>query len=221
MSNRPLFCRLGNELTELATVILVRHGESLYNKDGLMTGKHDPELTEAGKSQAEEAGKKLCDHELLIGKDFAIVSSNMTRTNQTAIEIKEELEACFAKELAISLHSGLQEIDRGGLQGTPIPYVKAELKDLPNNQSHPVHGGESTDEFTQRVTNAICDLFCSPVKILIAAAHGYSGARANYQFMGEEVHLGNSEFLIFNPYEINNLAGVCSNIVLVETVVEF
>ena len=216
MGIRQTFCGAN----QLAIVISIRHGRTTYNEAELMTGKHDPELTEVGKKRAEEAGKNLCNHELLQMKSFALVSSNMTRTNQTAAEIKEELEDCFAKEIAIDLHSGLQEIDRGALQGQPISYALSELQDLPNNQSHPVHGGESTDQFTARVVEAVCELFCSSTKVVIAVMHGYSGARASHVFTGEEVHLGNSEYLIFDPYAINNLAGICKNILFIESEVE-
>ncbi len=209
INTQKAICKNDQELT---IVIFVRHGQTSYNEAGLMTGKHDPELTELGKSQAEKTGKDLCDHQLLQDNFFSIVSSNMTRTNQTAAGIKEELENCFDKNIDIFLHSGLQEIDRGALQGKPISYLKNELKDLPNNLSHPEHGGESTDQFTQRVVEAACELFCSSTKVVIAVAHGYSSARASYEFMKEEIHLGNSEFLVFNPFEIDNLPGICQNI---------
>ncbi len=197
---------------EFTVVIFARHGQTPYNEAGWMTGKHDPELTELGKSQAEKTGRNLCDHQLLQDNFFSIVSSNMTRTNQTAAEIKEELEDCLAKDIDIFLHSGLQEIDRGALQGKPLSYLQKELKDLPDHLSHPEHGGESTDQFTQRVVEAVCELFCSSVKVVIAVAHGYSGARASHIFIGKEIHLGNSEFLSFNPSEIDNLPGICQNI---------
>ena len=36
-----------------AKLVILRHGETEYNKKDLLTGKHDPQLTETGKLQAD------------------------------------------------------------------------------------------------------------------------------------------------------------------------
>ena len=40
-------------------LILVRHGQSLWNKERRFTGWADIDLTEQGKSEAKEAGKLI------------------------------------------------------------------------------------------------------------------------------------------------------------------
>jgi len=47
-----------------AKLILLRHGESLYNKENLFTGWTDVALSEQGKSEAEHAGEILEKHGL-------------------------------------------------------------------------------------------------------------------------------------------------------------
>jgi 2,3-bisphosphoglycerate-dependent phosphoglycerate mutase len=42
-------------------VILLRHGQSVYNQKNLFTGWTDVELSEQGKYEAIKAGKKLCE----------------------------------------------------------------------------------------------------------------------------------------------------------------
>ncbi len=47
-----------------ARLILVRHGESLYNQENLFTGWSDVELSEHGKEEAREAGSMLAYHRM-------------------------------------------------------------------------------------------------------------------------------------------------------------
>ena len=41
------------------TLVLVRHGESEWNKTGLFTGWHDCELSDVGREEAKSAGRAL------------------------------------------------------------------------------------------------------------------------------------------------------------------
>ena len=43
-------------------LVMVRHGQSLWNKENLFTGWADVDLTEQGKVEAIEAGKLLADY---------------------------------------------------------------------------------------------------------------------------------------------------------------
>lgn len=43
------------------TIYVVRHGESTYNRDDLLAGHHNPELTEQGKQQAQAVATELAD----------------------------------------------------------------------------------------------------------------------------------------------------------------
>lgn len=45
--------------TDTMTLVLLRHGESEWNKLNLFTGWTDVDLSEAGRSEAETAGKML------------------------------------------------------------------------------------------------------------------------------------------------------------------
>ena len=48
-------------MTTLATLVLVRHGESDWNKKNLFTGWHDVDLTPQGEAEALEAGRLMRD----------------------------------------------------------------------------------------------------------------------------------------------------------------
>ena len=60
-------------------ILLVRHGETNYNKNRLIQGHSDIELNETGRNQATSAGEKLNDHNI----DYAF-SSPLKRAVETA-----------------------------------------------------------------------------------------------------------------------------------------
>ena len=60
-------------------ILLVRHGETNYNKNKLIQGHSDIELNETGRNQAASAGEKLSDHNI----DYAF-SSPLKRAVETA-----------------------------------------------------------------------------------------------------------------------------------------
>jgi probable phosphoglycerate mutase len=72
-------------------IIIVRHGQSSCNIDPKVHGYHNPGLTEIGRKQAYETGKRLSIE--LQGKDFTIYSSPMNRAIETAKIICTELGA--------------------------------------------------------------------------------------------------------------------------------
>lgn len=70
----------------MANLILVRHGESEWNKKDLWTGLTDIGLTEKGKEQAQIAGEKLKGMQI----DYTY-TSKLLRAQQTLDEIKNVL----------------------------------------------------------------------------------------------------------------------------------
>ena len=47
-------------------LVLVRHGESEWNKLNLFTGWTDVDLSETGRQEAEQAGRILKDQDLIL-----------------------------------------------------------------------------------------------------------------------------------------------------------
>ena len=70
-------------------LILLRHGQSLYNKENLFTGWTDVELSEEGKKEAINAGKKL--HEAGLYPDICFTSwlKRAIHTAQLALHTME------------------------------------------------------------------------------------------------------------------------------------
>jgi probable phosphoglycerate mutase len=66
---------------------LIRHGETQYNRDGLVQGWVDSNLTETGISQAKKVAEKLNDKKIEI-----IFCSDLGRAYQTAKIISKKLK---------------------------------------------------------------------------------------------------------------------------------
>lgn len=91
----------------MGKLILIRHGQTDMNKDGLYYGRLDVPINEAGREQAENTRKNLA--ELKIDYDV-IYSSPMKRAYETA-------EIVNYKNFEIKTDSELREMDFGIFEG--------------------------------------------------------------------------------------------------------
>lgn len=92
-------------------LVLLRHGQSLWNKENLFTGWEDVDLSPLGIQQAKEAGKILKQHQLCF--DFAFCSV-LKRSIKT---LWHTLEAMNMYYLPIQKSWQLNERHYGALQG--------------------------------------------------------------------------------------------------------
>src|ERR1700750_2058398 len=92
-------------------LVLVRHGESEWNKLNLFTGWRDPDLTETGIVEARRAGRLLKEQ----GFKFDIAyTSSLRRAQHTLALILDELGQ---QDLQIIKNEALNERDYGDLSG--------------------------------------------------------------------------------------------------------
>ena len=92
-------------------LVVVRHGQSIWNLENLFTGWTDVELTEQGKAEATEAGRLMAEE----GFDFGVLhTSVLLRAIHTA-EIA--LRAMGLHWLPVRRHWRLNERHYGALQG--------------------------------------------------------------------------------------------------------
>ncbi len=61
-------------------LILVRHGQSLWNLDNLFTGWTDIDLAPAGRAEAEQAGRQLLEEKITVDVAFTSVLKRAIRT---------------------------------------------------------------------------------------------------------------------------------------------
>jgi broad specificity phosphatase PhoE len=143
------------------TLLLVRHGQTVWNAAGLMQGQtpHVP-LTELGHAQAAAAAGELAA--LAPG---ALVSSDLLRARQTA-------EHCArATGLAITTTPALREQGYGVLEGRP----SRELWDVVDwtDPHWAAEDGESLAQLYARVESFLQDMVASPPADVVAlVTHG-------------------------------------------------
>jgi 2,3-bisphosphoglycerate-dependent phosphoglycerate mutase len=92
-------------------LVLVRHGESEWNKLNLFTGWRDPDLTPAGVAEARRAGKRLKGQGLVFDIAF---TSRLKRAQHTLTLMLEELGQ---ERLETIKDEALNERDYGDLSG--------------------------------------------------------------------------------------------------------
>jgi len=92
-------------------LVIVRHGESEWNKLNLFTGWRDCRLSEKGTVEARSAGKVLKEE----GFEFDVAHcSLLTRANQTLYLALDEMDAVWTP---VKKHWRLNERHYGALQG--------------------------------------------------------------------------------------------------------
>ncbi len=102
-------------------LVLVRHGESEWNKKNLFTGWRDVRLTEQGEREAREAGRTLA----AAGLDFDIAyTSLLGRAIKTLWLALEEMDRMW---LPVAKHWRLNERHYGRLQGSNKREAVAEF----------------------------------------------------------------------------------------------
>ncbi|THV03915.1 phosphoglycerate mutase-like protein [Dendrothele bispora CBS 962.96] len=130
----------------LARVLLVRHGETNENRQGIIQGHRDTLLNEAGKAQAKQVAEALADVELSL-----VYSSDLKRASETAetiIRYHDSVKFVKTKEL--------RERGLGKWEGQPLS-VRRNMTGFDDT-------AESTEAFSARalawwdseIVNGLC-----------------------------------------------------------------
>jgi broad specificity phosphatase PhoE len=104
-----------NELLEGRRLFLIRHGETIQHKEKIFMGQYDVALSEKGRSQAIDAGKRLKEYDINTDR---IYSSDLARAKETAGLIAELLN------LNLICNSNFRELSLGEWDGRPISEIK-------------------------------------------------------------------------------------------------
>ncbi|MCZ4407361.1 2,3-bisphosphoglycerate-dependent phosphoglycerate mutase [Cryomorphaceae bacterium 1068] len=158
----------------MATLVLVRHGQSVWNKENKFTGWVDVDLTEKGVEEAKKAGELLADYKF----DEAYTSVLM-RANKTLDII---LKKTGQEDIPITKDKALNERMYGDLQGLNKDDTRAKYGDEQVHiwrRSYDVQppGGESLKDTAARVLPYFENEIVPKIKAgekLIIAAHGNS-----------------------------------------------
>lgn len=157
-------------------LVLVRHGESEWNRLNLFTGWRDPDLTEKGVAEAERAGRLI----KALGLKFDIAfTSELSRAQRTLRIILDEIGQ---PSLETVRDLKLNERDYGELSGLNKDEARAKWgaeKVLVWRRSYdiPPPGGESLKDTAARVLPFYKTVIWPALragKNVIVAAHGNS-----------------------------------------------
>jgi 2,3-bisphosphoglycerate-dependent phosphoglycerate mutase len=159
-----------------SNLVLVRHGQSEWNKKNLFTGWKDPELTEQGIEEAIQAGNQLKQSNI---KFDVMFTSDLFRAQETGRLILEQMNQT---DIATIKDQSLNERNYGELAGLNKDDAR---KKWGEEQVHiwrrsfdvPPPGGESLKNTAERVLPYFESKILPEVikgKNILIAAHGNS-----------------------------------------------
>jgi broad specificity phosphatase PhoE len=146
-------------------IILVRHGETEWNRQEIFRGRADIELSEAGAKQAELLAQYLSQVKIA-----AIYSSPLRRALKTA-----EAIASY-HSLKVKTTSGLIDLDYGKWQGLPHQEVTASYQELyaawlKNPHRVKIPGGESLGHVRRRAIGVVDRVIGQHVGTVVLVSH--------------------------------------------------
>ncbi len=171
-------------------LVLMRHGQSEWNKANLFTGFKDVELTELGIEEAKDGGRRLKEAGIKFDQVF---TSTLKRANETAILALTEAGQEDLIETMV-YHDDLRERDYGDLTGlnkdeTREKYGAEQVHIWRRSYDVPPPGGECLQDVVEKRVRPYYDAEIKPLvdegKNVLMAAHGNS-LRAMLIILGAE-----------------------------------
>ena len=160
-------------------LILVRHGETAWNKEGRFQGESLVGLNQRGLTQARQVARALASM-----KPAALYSSPLPRTLMTAQEISNELS------IPVVALEGIKEINLGDLEGITGQEMRKDHAEVwnawrkePSQVVFP--GGESIEQLQERAWRAIEDIERSHrEEKVVAVSHNFAIRAILCRFLG-------------------------------------
>jgi 2,3-bisphosphoglycerate-dependent phosphoglycerate mutase len=173
------------------TIVLIRHGETDWNRDNRFQGHADPPLNDAGRAQARALAADLRRERFA-----ALYTSPLRRAAETAAILAAELELESVPDDA------LKEVDVGSWSGLTREDVEARFPDGYARWLEHGHGwddGETYDELGERVLSGLLEIGVrhrdaavaavthgGPIRSALAVAEGvpFEDARRSIHWIG-------------------------------------
>lgn len=160
----------------MTDLLLIRHGETDWNKELRFQGQVDVPLNAVGLAQAQRlqarVHQSLADWGRRAQMPSRVISSDLLRARQTAEPVAQTLGCDF------SLEEGLREQCFGSFEGLRVPEIKLQHPEawqrwLDFDADYAVTGAESTQVFHDRVVSALTRLALQyPGEHLVVVTHG-------------------------------------------------
>lgn len=184
----------------MATVLLVRHGRTLANTEGVLAGRTPGTfLDDTGAEQVRALAQALAGV-----RPMAVIASPLERTVQTAELIAEAITAQGGPEFKVAHELGLIECDYGDWTGKSLSELAQDslwraVQDHPSAVKFPGESGESMAAMQSRAVASIRswnDLL-GPEALYIAVSHGDVIKSIIADALG--VHLDNFQRIVVDP----------------------
>jgi broad specificity phosphatase PhoE len=148
-------------------LLLVRHGETSWIREGKIQGRSDVSLNRAGRQQAGKAARFLRRY-----RPIRVFSSGLARSKQTAEIIRRQCKVCVTVDPRLNeLFFGLWEGKTAKEISVRYPMQYKKWKH-PRRDFRPPHG-ESIDEMKLRVGSFLNELKASGISgNLVVVSHG-------------------------------------------------
>jgi broad specificity phosphatase PhoE len=169
----------------MTRIILVRHGQTPWNKDKIFRGSRDIPLNDTGREEARLAGEWLKDEAM-----HAAYCSPLSRARDTGEAI------AGPHGLKVSDLPGLTDLCYGDWEGLPLTEVKVKYADLYRRWEAAPHTvrfprGETLDEVKHRAMAAVEEVVQRhPEQTVLLAAH----RAVNKVLIAAFIGLDNSHF---------------------------
>jgi broad specificity phosphatase PhoE len=150
----------------VTTLVLVRHGETDWNREGRWQGHSDTHLNELGREQARRVAGELRDVDV-------VYSSDLARSRETADVIAGALG------LDVRLDPRLRERSFGAWEGLTVTEIEADFADAHARwlagEGAGADDAEPFEAFGDRVQNFLEDVLGRhPDETVLVVAHGGS-----------------------------------------------
>jgi probable phosphoglycerate mutase len=156
----PMDCRrtYPRYLPQVTRILLVRHGQSIWNADGRWQGQADPPLSDLGGNQAAEAATR-------VGIVDGIYASDLVRAHHTA----EIIAAGTGADVAVDPR--LRERHAGDWQGKTRAEIDEGWPDYLESGRRPP-GYEADESVLERVLAALAEIADAHDGDVLVVTHG-------------------------------------------------
>lgn len=150
----------------MTTLILTRHGETDWNREGRWQGHADTPLNDAGREQARALAAELAAEPVV-----AVYSSDLRRARDTATLVADR------HGLQVQADPRLREIDFGDWEGLTTPEIHhlypAFAEAWPPDDGEPFPGGETYVAMGRRIVGALREIVDRhPDGTVVVVLHG-------------------------------------------------
>ena len=148
----------------MKNIITIQHTQSVHHTNGMVGSWTDSELTDLGKAQAENIGRKLSAE--LKGQAYKIYSSDLIRAKQTAQPLADYLN------IPINFNQKLREQNLGEAVGKTGSWARENEMPIKSFDDRQFYGAESWREFWNRVSDLYDDVVSDEADNIILVSHG-------------------------------------------------